>query len=121
MTKLMFRMMTKLIPRIPIKLLRTNEFMLEVSNNLINLIVLIELMIIKMVLWTILTNRAHLQEDQEELEYQKEDLDYQEDLQMTKDLDLEMKDKDLMTKEKLEIIDLICYVMMRLLIDLRDN
>lgn len=40
---------------------------------------------------------------------------------MTKDLDLEMKDKDLMTKEKLEIIDLICYVMMRLLIDLRDN
>lgn len=50
MTKLIFRMMTKLIPRIPIKLLRTNEFMLEVSNNLINLIVLIELMIIKMVL-----------------------------------------------------------------------
>jgi len=108
-------MMMKLIPRIPIKLLRTNEFMLEASNNLKNSIVLIELMIIKMTLWTILTNRAHIQEDQEELEYQEEDP------QMTKDLDLVMKDMDLMTKEKLEIIDLICYVMMRLLIDLRDN
>ena len=115
MTKPMYKMMMKLIPRIPIKLLRTNEFMLEVSNNLKNSIVLIELMIIKMTLWTILTNRAHIQEDQEELEYQEEDP------QMTKDLDLVMKDMDLMTKEKLEIIDLICYVMMRLLIDLRDN
>ena len=61
-------MMTKLIPRIQIKLLRTNEFMPEVSNNLINSIVLIELMIIKMVLWTIHTNQAHHQEDQEGLE-----------------------------------------------------
>ena len=78
-------MMTKLIPRIQIKLLRTNEFMPEVSNNLINSIVLIELMIIKMVPWTILTNQAHHQEDQEELEDQ-------EDPQMTKDMDLVMKD-----------------------------
>ena len=78
-------MMTKLIPRIQIKLLRTNEFMPEVSNNLINSIVLIELMIIKMALWTIRTNQAHHQEDQEELEDQ-------EDPQMTKDMDLVMKD-----------------------------
>ena len=78
-------MMTKLIPRIRIKLLRTNESMPEVSNNLINLIVLIKLMIIKMALWTIRTNQAHHQEDQEELEDQ-------EDPQMTKDMDLVMKD-----------------------------
>lgn len=78
-------MMTKLIPRIQIKLLRTNVFMPEVSNNLINSIVLIELMIIKMALWTIRTNQAHHQEDLEELEDQ-------EDPQMTKDLDLVMKD-----------------------------
>ena len=48
MIKPMCKMMTKLIPRIQIKLLRTNVFMPEVSNNLINSIVLIELMIIKM-------------------------------------------------------------------------
>ena len=77
-------MMTKLIPRIRIKLLRTDEFMPEVSNNLINSIVLIELMIIKMASWTIHSNQAH-QEDQEGLEDQ-------EDPQMMTDMDLVMKD-----------------------------
>ena len=85
MIKPMCKMMTKLIPRIQIKLLRTNEFMPEVSNNLINSIVLIELMIIKMASWTIHINQAHHQEDLEELEDQ-------EDPQMTKDMDLVMKD-----------------------------